>query len=68
MVNPTGCSGGTGTMETHYRFSTTLGDTLEADLCTEGSTMWIYVDDGSIRTVFQCWRRTGNHNVCQRYW
>ena len=72
IINPSACAGngngGSGTMATAWRFTTVAGEALSADLCLEGSTSLVTVHTGAAVYLFRCWRRTGNHNVCQRYW
>ena len=61
-----GASGGSSSMAQSFRFATTLGQTLSATFCTEGSTILVTADDGSSVSLFRCWRRATNHNLCQR--
>jgi hypothetical protein len=50
----------------NFKFSTTVGDSLSGTLCNEGSTLLVTVHTGTQVGYFRCWRRTSNHNVCQR--
>ena len=50
-----------------WRFASQAGQTLQGELCLEGSTMLVTVNDGATPIKsFRCHRRTGNHNECQR--
>ena len=71
MVQNTNCAGngggGTSTMQQKWRFMVRDGDTLDGELCLEGSVMLITIHEGANNVHwFRCWRRTGNHTVCQR--
>jgi subtilisin-like proprotein convertase family protein len=74
LTHPANCvdvgRAGSADMQQQFMFSTTAGETLSADLCAEGSTMFITVDrgddDGDDTFHFRCWRRTSNHIRCQQ--
>jgi hypothetical protein len=72
IVHPTACVGGGGggsaAMTSAWRYSTIAGESVTGTLCLEGSVSLVSVHDGATTTLFRCWRRTGNHNVCQQYW
>ena len=72
IVYPSSCSGsgagGSSPMTSAYRFSSSAGDVLSAQFCTEGSPMFVTVrkfGDHSA-TLFRCYREASNSNSCQR--
>ncbi|MEZ4472805.1 MAG: hypothetical protein R3F60_18870 [bacterium] len=68
FISPTACAAGSAGMSQQFRFASQVGQTLTADLCTEGSPMFVVVNDGAAAMkIFACQRRTGNHNTCQRF-
>ncbi len=62
-----GCATNPGPMESTYRFSVTVGDTLTASLCSEGSTALITAWDTSLTNdvEIRCWKYAGNAIACQ---
>jgi hypothetical protein len=70
MTYPDSCDDGTpatADMAQIHRYMQGSDSTLNADLCSEGSTMFIQVHrDNSQIGWFRCWRQSLNANVCQR--
>jgi hypothetical protein len=70
FTHPTTCAAGSSAVAQAFRFSVSIGDTLQASFCNEGSTIFVnaYVDSpapGSMY-LFRCTRNASNANVCQR--
>ena len=71
MVYPTNCAAvgfaGSGDMVALFDIASNIGDTVTGTFCIEGSTIFATIDGGGGNVgYFRCWKRTGNHNVCQR--
>lgn len=73
ITHPQSCAGGgggvgTGDMAQSFRYMLAVGQTMSANFCTEGSTLFIQIGNPGTGDVgwFRCWRTTSNHNSCQR--
>lgn len=75
FVSPTACTGtgsagGNGTMSNPHRFSFSIGTTLQATFCAEGSVIQVFILEANSFPEkifrFTCMRMSGNGNVCRQ--
>ena len=71
MVYPTNCASVAGAvsgdMVALSDIATSIGVTVTGTFCDVGSTIFATIHGGFGNVgYFRCWKRTGNHNVCQR--
>ena len=67
FIAPTQCGAGTASMSSAFRYTSRDGESTSATLCNEGSFMMVHIyKTGEEGVWIRCWRRTGNHNSCQR--